>query len=82
MGEALQHRDLGLVSDGGRVLHVVGFGADAAQAAQQAYANIAKITFKGIRYRSDIGTVWPWEPPMEPATVSLPDKEGEASARA
>jgi phosphoribosylamine--glycine ligase len=82
MGEALQHRDLGLVSDGGRVLHVVGFGADVAQAAQQAYANIAKITFKGIRYRPDLGTVWPWEPPMEPATLTLPDKEGEASARA
>jgi phosphoribosylamine--glycine ligase len=81
MGEALQHRDLGLVSDGGRVLHVVGFGADAAQAAQQAYANIAKITFKGIRYRTDIGTVWPWEPPMEPATVTLPSEEGGEPAR-
>jgi phosphoribosylamine--glycine ligase len=81
IGEALQHRDLGLVSDGGRVLHVVGFGADAAQAAQQAYANIAKITFKGIRYRTDIGTVWPWEPPMEPATMTLSSEEGGERAR-
>ena len=75
VGEALQHRDLGLVSDGGRVLHVVGSGADVAQAASQAYANIAKITFEGIRYRTDIGTVWPWEPPMELATVTFPGKE-------
>lgn len=81
MGEALQHRDLGLVSDGGRVLHVVGFGADAAQAAHQAYANIAKITFEGIRYRTDIGTVWPWEPPMESATLTLPNKERGSRAR-
>jgi phosphoribosylamine--glycine ligase len=81
MGEALQHRDLGLVSDGGRVLHVVGFGADAAQAAQHAYANIAQIVFEGIRYRTDIGTVWPWEPPMEPASVTLPSKEGGSRAR-
>jgi phosphoribosylamine--glycine ligase len=81
VGEALQDRDLGLVSDGGRVLHVVGFGADAAEAAQQAYANIAKITFKGIRYRTDIGTVWPWEPPMEPATSTLPKVEGEKRVR-
>jgi phosphoribosylamine--glycine ligase len=81
VGEALQDRDLGLVSDGGRVLHVVGFGADAAEAAQQAYANIAKITFKGIRYRTDIGTVWPWEPPMEPATSTLPKVEGEERVR-
>jgi len=81
IGEALQHRDLGLVSDGGRVLHVVGFGADADEAAQQAYANIAQITFEGIRYRTDIGTVWPWEPPKEPATVTLPSKEGGRTAR-
>jgi phosphoribosylamine-glycine ligase len=81
MGEALQHRDLGLVSDGGRVLHVVGFGADAALAAQQAYAKIATITFKGIRYRTDIGTVWPWEPPTEPATLALPSKEAGERVR-
>ena len=75
IGEALQHRDLGLVSDGGRVLHLVGFGANVAEAARQAYASIAKIAFEGIRYRTDIGTVWPWEPPMELATVTLPGKE-------
>jgi phosphoribosylamine---glycine ligase len=75
IGEALQHRELGLVSDGGRVLHVVGFGADAAVAARQAYENIAKITFEGIRYRTDIGAVWPWEPPKEPATLTLRGKQ-------
>jgi hypothetical protein len=63
------------------VLHVVGFGADAAQAAQQAYANIAKITFKGIRYRTDIGTLWPWEPPTEPAALTLPSHEGGERVR-
>lgn len=45
----------GLVTDGGRVLHVVGKGATLNDARTVAYRNIAKIHFEGIRYRSDIG---------------------------
>ncbi|MFZ5907129.1 MAG: phosphoribosylamine--glycine ligase [Nitrospirota bacterium] len=45
----------GFVTDGGRVLHVVGRGATLAEARGVAYGNIGKIHFDGIRYRTDIG---------------------------
>ena len=45
----------GLVTDGGRVLHVVGKGKTLKDAKDVAYRNIEKIHFEGIRYRKDIG---------------------------
>ncbi len=45
----------GLVTDGGRVLHVVGRGKNLQEACSVAYKNIDKIHFEGIRYRKDIG---------------------------
>jgi len=45
----------GLVTDGGRVLHVVGRGRALQEARDIAYRNIEKIYFEGIRYRRDIG---------------------------
>jgi phosphoribosylamine--glycine ligase len=45
----------GLVTDGGRVLHVVGRGKTLQEAREIAYTNIKQIHFEGIRYRSDIG---------------------------
>jgi phosphoribosylamine--glycine ligase len=45
----------GLVTDGGRVLHVVGKGKTLSDAKDVAYRNIEKINFEGIRYRKDIG---------------------------
>ncbi len=45
----------GLVTDGGRVLHVVGRGPTLPDARAVAYRNIEKIHFEGIRYRTDIG---------------------------
>lgn len=45
----------GFVTDGGRVLHVVGRGATLGEAREVAYRNIEKIHFEGIRYRTDIG---------------------------
>lgn len=45
----------GLVTDGGRVLHVVGKGVTLKDARAAAYRNIEKIHFEGIRYRTDIG---------------------------
>ena len=45
----------GLVTDGGRVLHVVGRGKTLQEARSVAYRNIEKIHFEGIRYRKDIG---------------------------
>lgn len=45
----------GLVTDGGRVLHVVGKGKTLQEAREIAYKEIENIRFEGIRYRTDIG---------------------------
>jgi phosphoribosylamine--glycine ligase len=45
----------GLVTDGGRVLHVVGRGKTLQEAQDIVYKGIDKIFFEGIRYRKDIG---------------------------
>ncbi len=44
-----------IVSAGGRVLGVIGTGADLAEARAQAYERIAAITLPGAHFRSDIG---------------------------
>jgi len=44
-----------MVTDGGRVFHVVGKGKSLQKARKIAYAGIEKIHFEGIRYRTDIG---------------------------
>ncbi|MEE3849771.1 phosphoribosylamine--glycine ligase [Gordonia sp. LSe1-13] len=59
-GEGVLHagtaRDDGsVVSAGGRVLAVVGTGADLAEARAQAYDRIAEIKLPGSHYRTDIG---------------------------
>ena len=43
-----------VVSSGGRVLAVVGTGADLAQARERAYAGIAAVGLEGSFYRTDI----------------------------
>lgn len=47
--------DGALISDGGRVLNVVGAGPDLASARSAAYERIAGIKLPGSHYRSDIG---------------------------
>ncbi len=44
-----------LVTAGGRVLTVVGRGADYAEAIARAYAGVLQISFDGMQYRRDIG---------------------------
>ncbi len=44
-----------VVTDGGRVLTVVGRGKDLAQARAHAYERVEKISFAGAQYRRDIG---------------------------
>lgn len=61
IGEASVHPEKGLVTDGGRVIHVVGYGASHHQAVEHAYANIGHVQFNGIRYRHDIGKLLPWD---------------------
>jgi phosphoribosylamine---glycine ligase len=48
-------RDGHLVTAGGRVLTVVGRGADFADAIARAYAGVLPIRFDGVQYRHDIG---------------------------
>ena len=45
----------GLITDGGRVLHVVGRGKTLYEAREIAYRGVEKISFEGMRYRTDIG---------------------------
>lgn len=47
--------DGALVSAGGRVLNVVGVGADLAEARERAYGRIASIKLPGSHFRTDIG---------------------------
>jgi len=61
VGEARRNPSGTLVSDGGRVLHIVGRGSSAQEARKNAYENIGLIWFEGMRYRHDIGAVMPWE---------------------
>jgi len=44
-----------LLTAGGRVFTLVGLGADLAAARSRAYAGIERVSFPGLRYRSDIG---------------------------
>lgn len=44
-----------VVTAGGRVLTVVGRGADFAETISRAYAGVLKISFEGMQYRRDIG---------------------------
>jgi len=44
-----------LVTAGGRVLTVVGSGADYAESMTRAYAGVLKISFDGMQFRRDIG---------------------------
>ena len=61
LGEARVDSTGQLVSDGGRVIHVVGRGPDRETASRRAYDQIRRIHFAGIRFRHDIGTVMPWD---------------------
>lgn len=55
LGQASVLPEKGLVTDGGRPLHVVGYGQSRSAAVKHAYANIQQIHFEGMRYRFDIG---------------------------
>jgi phosphoribosylamine--glycine ligase len=52
-------RDGRLVTAGGRVLGVTGLGLDAASARGAAYQRLARISFEGMHYRTDIGLTPP-----------------------
>lgn len=61
IGDACVLPEQGLVTDGARVIHVVGFGNTHQEAVENAYANVKYIEFEGIRYRTDIGKILPWD---------------------
>jgi phosphoribosylamine--glycine ligase len=44
-----------VVTDGGRVLCVVGLGRDVGEARERAYGGVANITWEGAFLRTDIG---------------------------
>ena len=45
-----------VVSSGGRVLGVVGIGEGLAQAVDNAYKGVAKVSFEGMQHRTDIAS--------------------------
>jgi phosphoribosylamine--glycine ligase len=47
-------RDNTLVTNGGRILNVTGLGSTVGEARRRAYAAIEKISFAGMRFRTDI----------------------------
>ena len=50
-----KREDNRVVTDGGRVLGVTALGDTLADAKKRAYEAVAKISFKGAHYRTDIG---------------------------
>lgn len=60
-GTARTRPDGAVVTDGGKVLHFVGRGDSLDEAAGNAYQAIAGVGFAGMRYRTDIGKVMPWD---------------------
>ena len=54
-----RERDGQLVTSGGRVLGVTGWGADFPAARDRAYAAVSAIQFEGAGWRSDIGSTTP-----------------------
>jgi len=50
-----KHKDGALVTNGGRVLNVVGSGKTLSEAIDHSYKNVEKITFKDSYFRRDIG---------------------------
>lgn len=50
-----EHQGTKLLTSGGRVLGVTGIGDTFKQASDAAYAGVAKISFEGAHYRTDIG---------------------------
>ena len=49
-------RDGRLATNGGRILNVTALGSDLAEARERAYAAVEKISFTGMRYRTDIAS--------------------------
>jgi len=50
-------RDDRLVTNGGRILNVTGIGSTVGEAREHAYAAVDRISFAGMRFRSDIAAV-------------------------
>ena len=53
-----KEQDGQIVTSGGRVLGVTGWGENIPQALKSAYAAIGPIRFEGMQYRKDIGRAW------------------------
>ena len=67
------------VTCGGRVVHVVGIGGSLPRARHNAYAQAARITFPGMRYRRDIGARI-GNRPFAPAGLAADERQVNANA--
>ncbi|QCX01848.1 phosphoribosylamine--glycine ligase [Aggregatimonas sangjinii] len=50
-----KHQDGKVVTNGGRVMAITSFGEEFKEALKTSYGNIAKISFEGMNYRTDLG---------------------------
>ena len=50
-------KDPRIITTGGRVLTIVGFGSSVSEARTHAYENVSRVDFQGCHYRKDIGLV-------------------------
>ncbi|MDO8105910.1 phosphoribosylamine--glycine ligase [Isoptericola sp. b441] len=67
--------DGALVSAGGRVLSVVGLGADVAEARDRAYAGVTAIALRGSHHRTDIAAHLPPRPDVPLVVESRSDDQ-------
>ena len=56
-GTAFAEGSGAIVTSGGRVLGITALGATHDEARARAFANAKRISFEGMHYRNDIGTV-------------------------
>ncbi|MEA2639376.1 MAG: phosphoribosylamine---glycine ligase [Chloroflexota bacterium] len=64
--------DVGVVTDGGRILTVVARGATLQEARARVYDNVARVHFEGMQYRRDIGIT-------DPTTAAIHDMTAAGS---
>jgi phosphoribosylamine--glycine ligase len=75
-------RDGGIVTAGGRVLNVTGFGEDTGAARESAYAAARMISFEGAQMRGDIAATAEADPSLRSIHDWLDRRSGEPAAEA
>lgn len=73
-------RNGGIVTEGGRVLNVTGFGEHTGAARESAYAAARMISFEGVQMRGDIAATVEADPSLPSISDWLEDRSGDGPA--